>query len=173
MKKVKLKSMKRNKLSKLSFVLIFSFLLLITPILQANAEAYKIKITDAGYDDLDKDGKSDDIYLFFIIVNKEKDDANDDKNNKNEFVLKFVLELPSGYKYSYSWKLELNKVRNTLHFIIHAFNTATEPGWYTSYLFLYEDGDDDLIAYNSLVFDPPGTGIGAEPEFFLFLLGDY
>lgn len=158
--------MNGKKLSKLSFAVIFSFLILITPIFHANAQDYKIKITDAGYDDLDKDGKSDDVYIYFNLVNKEQDDDNDDEDDENEFVLIFVLELPSGYRFFHYWNLELNSVHRTLQFTIHAINTATESGWYTANIYLFEDGYD-LIAWDSIVFDPPLGGVGSPPAYIL------
>ena len=104
-----------------------------------------LTINSAYYTNIDNDDVLDVVALFELSFSNER---------SHRFILTTILELPSGYQYSYSWsissKLSLNKYRLVLH------DHAIEAGDYSLmiHIQLFTGGmTTGSVEYS---FDPPG-----------------
>ena len=117
---------------------------------------YDIAITNAYYTCLEYDGLEDDIVIYLFI---ERDDGYE--GVKNWIKIYLELELPSGTILPYEFDVRTDQLNFALCVI--AWDAAIEPGWYTIRAYEYDDDGFDDDDYVELVFDPPGSGGGAEP----------
>lgn len=115
------------------------------------ASPLQVNITSVGYTDLDDDGLADDIFVTFTVDGLKESGA-----TKIEIYLDITL--PSGTLHKSLFYVVSNVEK--LHLYIHAFNTATESGWYRLDLATVKYGDTvPVVAESSVIFDPP-TGAG-------------
>ena len=119
---------------------------------------YKLRISDAGYADLDSDGNQNDVYINFDInislisntVNMKLD---------NQYILDYTLKLPSGITYEYTFALKFIKSIADYSYQIINYNVVTETGMYKANLVLY-DSNNVILTKGNIVFDPPTVGTG-------------
>lgn len=159
-------SVKKIKLISLGFLLIF--ILQAAILSSAWGSSIDVRIKQAYYADIDGDGYEDDVMVklkFQFLIN----------DDEFEFRYTIVLTLPSGNSYAYRVYLEMEVVEDLSDddednvIIVNIdnlfYNHATELGDYRVdvYATLLDPGYDR--AYTSLIFDPPGTNDGDEPDF--------
>jgi hypothetical protein len=117
-----------------------------------------VHVYDAYYGDLDSEGIENDVHIILLF------DLG--YNQYYEFYYQITLTLPSGVSYSYlvhvlAW-YEYIRIDNEF------LNYATEKGNYrvdVTALMVYPVYYTDS---GSIVFDPPGYGAGADPEFRVY-----
>ncbi len=114
-----------------------------------------VHVYDAYYGDLDSGGIENDVHIILLF------DLG--YNQYYEFYYQITLTLPSGTSYSYlvhvlAW-YEYIRIDNEF------LNYATEPGDYTVHVTAIMVYPSYFTDSGSIVFDPPGYGAGADPEF--------
>jgi len=148
----------------LGIVFILFLILLILPITVTtikgystrNPAVYEMTFIHAEYLDADLDGVEDDT-RFSVDVYFSPDYFD------GSFVrldCLFEIILPSGLTYTFKGYLRLDSLSCVIQF--NAYNTVTEPGWYTinfnSYVRIY---NIKYTSFCTIIFDPPtGTGEG-------------
>lgn len=126
-----------------------------------SVDDFYIVVNDASYGDFDGDGLEDDCYIVFDLVVPEK---------KGTIWVDIYLDLvlPSGFTHSAYFLVKVGvTVVPTL--IIHAYDTAIEPGWYDAQLLAIATGFQPAYSYTSYIFDPPGIGAG-DPYYTIMVL---
>ena len=155
--------MKKNQKRLISVT--FLLIIISLGILQLNTvraedsyDYFKFKIDDAYYGDFDSDQNEDDIRIIASIST--------DYEGLIISNLKIDITLPSGFVHHFTATVfaEMDDDDEGIVFIITAYNTATEPGWYNAEiegLFFLEDGQI-ILQKRDITFDPPdenpGTG---------------
>jgi len=156
--------MKKNQKRIISIA--FLLIIISLSILQLNTvradnsyDYFKFKIIDAYYGDFDSDRNKDDIRIVAFI-----------DTDYDELIissLKIDITLPSGYVHHFSAIVCAEADDDGVVFIITAFNTATESGWYNAEIegiFFLEDGQI-ILQKRDITFDPPTPIEGpGEPE---------
>lgn len=150
----------KKKFISISFLLIIismSFLQLNSTKADNSYDYFKFRIDDAYYGDFDSDRNKDDIRIIATIST--------DFEGLIVSCLKIDITLPSGFVHHFSVTVNAESDNDDdIVFIITAYNTATEPGWYLAEiegLFFLEDGQI-ILQRRDITFDPPdenpGTG---------------
>ena len=150
--------MKKNQKRFISIT--FLLIIISLGILQLNTvraddsyDYFKFKIVDAYYGNFDSDRIEDDIRIIATI----------DTDYEGLIIsnLKIDITLPSGFVHHFSATVCAESDDGVV-FIITAFNTATEPGWYNAEiegLFFLEDGQI-MLQKRDITFDPPSENPG-------------
>jgi hypothetical protein len=147
------------------FLLFFTLLILPTSILSIqgyttrNLSVYEMSFIHAEYMDADLDGYEDDTrFSVDVYFNPEYFDG-----SLIKLECLFEIILPSEASFTFKGYIRLDSVSCVIQF--DAYNTVTEPGWYTinfsSFVRLY---NMRYTCYCSIIFDPPtgqGEGGGA------------
>lgn len=110
----------------------------------------EVTVKDAWYEDLEGDGKENDVIILLEF------DIIDDRDNKIRYNIELVL--PSGVTFTYSVVLQ----SGTSNFVTKNvfWNHATESGWYTTSVTAYINSKKATTENDDLVFDPPGGDTG-------------
>ena len=119
-----------------------------------------LNITNASYGDFDDDGFIDDIEIIAELV---FDGAVNQKRRIHSWLFCFI-ETPSGDIYYFYFNIRFSLESTHITFIITAYNTAKESGWYQIDLFCLllnlPPRCRSLVVHDSEIFDPP-TGQGS------------
>ncbi|MHA1126015.1 MAG: hypothetical protein ACTSSB_07500 [Candidatus Heimdallarchaeota archaeon] len=119
-------------------------------ILERDFSVYEMSFVHAEYLDADGDGLEDDTrFSVYTYFNPEFFDGSIIRLDCN-----FEIILPSGITFYYHGFIRMNSVSCTIQ--IDAFNTVSEPGWYTinfsSYVKIY---NVKFTCFCTTIFDPP------------------
>ena len=124
-------------------------------------EDFDVNIIAAGYDDLDADGLEDDVWI------RGNTSVHEDLDEDVYYYLYVRIVLPSGLYFEETFTMFLEENKYSHEFSIRAYNTAIEPGDYTSYLggFTIIEGHFYFM-FDKLIFDPPLDGGVGDPSIF-------
>ncbi len=142
----------------------FLFIIICMSILQVYStkadtsyDYFKFRIDDAFYGDFDSDRNEDDIRIIAAIST--------DYDGLIISYLKIDITLPTGFVHHFFIVVNAEMDDdNCITFIITAFNTATESGWYNVEIegFFFLDNGLIVMQNGDITFDPPhekpGTG---------------
>ena len=122
-------------------------------ILERDFSVYEMSFVHAEYLDADGDGMEDDTrFSVFIYFNPEFFDGSLIRLDCN-----FEIILPSNKTFYFHGFIRMNSVSSTIQ--IDAYNTVTEPGWYTinfsSNVKIY---NIKYTCFCTIIFDPPTGG---------------
>ena len=146
------------KTKKIALSLLFILIMFSQTIFVMGDLQYKLKISKAGYADLDSGGSQNDVYINFDI-NISLISNTDNSKLDNQYNLNYTLKLPSGKIYKYTFSLKFIKPVSDYTFQIINYNVVTETGMYKANLELY-NSNGILLCKGNIVFDPPTLGTG-------------
>lgn len=147
-----------KNIRKKSVAIVFLLLVVSLGILKlnnTNAEIdfdyFNFRIDDAYYGNFDSDRLNDDIRIIASIST--------DFEGAIISYMDIDIKLPSNFKYHFDVTVCANPDGNGVTFIITAYNTATESGWYYAEIDgLFFLNSQVILDSSSVLFDPP-TGI--------------